>query len=264
MKYPTRWTIELTNHCNLYCDMCPRRHYKTMPLGLMPLHLYQKIVRQIPEGSTILPFWRGESLVHPFFNAAMHEAKRKGLEIVLATNGTLLCPQTMPADILISLKAVNISIHGVPSLAGAYWILAQREALQSEKPDLQFSMVEGEDDAQPYFENLRKWAVFGDLKNKPTFRVYQEHTIDGVWGKIDDADVIPRDRKWCKRLDTDLVIAWDGSVSRCCYHWQTDPELNANDLTLKEIWAGMEPIRKNYPDEVCAGCDEWQGEGRTI
>lgn len=67
---------------------------------------------------------------------------------------------------------------------------------------------------------------------------------------------------------TDLVIAWDGSISRCCYDWHTWPleVLDANRQTLEEIWSSdtLREVRENYPEGPCITCDQWKGEGRTL
>ena len=91
-EYPQRIVIELTNACNLVCPMCPRRymHHKK---GYMQKELWDKLIEEIhrlsPQ-SVILPFWRGESLLHPAFADMLTFALDKGQKVHFSTNGTLM------------------------------------------------------------------------------------------------------------------------------------------------------------------------------
>ncbi len=66
-KFPKRVTIEMTNDCNLSCVMCPRRFMKDTN-GYIDYDLWCKLIDEC-EGQrvTLVPFWRGESLLHPQF-----------------------------------------------------------------------------------------------------------------------------------------------------------------------------------------------------
>lgn len=219
----------------------------------MNFTLFDRILFQLPQGTTIFPFWRGESLLHPDFQYLMGQAA-ENMEFVMATNGLLLAlsEATFPVYLIHEFKAVSVSIHNRLSLAGLRRLLAMRG--KSTVPEITATMVEGEDTG----------VGLDELDIADKVRIYREHTLNGVWGKTEG--VSPVEQTWCKRLDTDLVIAWDGSISRCCYVWD-DPatkELNANTMTLNAIAEKMEWIGDNYPDEVCRNCNQWQGNGRTL
>jgi radical SAM protein with 4Fe4S-binding SPASM domain len=61
-------------------------------------------------------------------------------------------------------------------------------------------------------------------------------------------------------LDT-LVIAYDGSMSRCNHIWETEKETNFHEMNIKDIWDSdcLREIRENYPDDDCGSCDQWAG-----
>jgi hypothetical protein len=223
-----------------------------MKLGFMPMTIFQSLVAQLPDTATIMPFWRGESTLHPRFNELMIFARywaSKG-KIILATNAMFLESSLLG---IMAAHVVNVSIHNNVSYQGLLKILKKRETYNP-KLHVTASMVEGEKTGvQP-----------AALKIADEVRIYKEHTKKGVWGKVDGW---PKPApSWCYRLDTDLVIAWDGQVSRCCYVWDPIPGLNAYEMTVNDILDSpqMKKIRENYPDKTCRACSQWQGQGRTI
>ncbi len=69
LDYPHRIVIELTPQCNLSCSMCPRNYVQTND-GYMSKDLWQRLIDDIAKtepDAIVLPFWRGESLLHPHF-----------------------------------------------------------------------------------------------------------------------------------------------------------------------------------------------------
>ena len=111
-NFPERITIEITNRCNLDCFMCPRNKVK-MELGDMDLNLFKKI---IDEASLLLPiclvpFFRGESLLHPYFFEMLSYAKEKGLKpIQLASNVNHLNPEFISRILDIKVDFISISV----------------------------------------------------------------------------------------------------------------------------------------------------------
>jgi hypothetical protein len=211
-----------------------------METGYMFMGLWVKLLQQVEQGSTIIPAWRGESTLHPMFSEFMEIAAiRKDLKIVLVTNGTHIEPILKVLD---KIDVINVSIHGPESLVGYENLLAQA-------PDKVIASIVDTEDQPP-------------IADRPEMRVYKEHTVKGQWGKVKGATRTVR--QFCSHLDTDIVVAWDGKVSRCCYYWPCEPGLDANKMTLRQIDRAMKPIRTNYPDEICSRCDQWQGEGKTL
>ena len=69
LDYPRRIVTELTPQCNLSCSMCPRNYIQTKD-GYMSKDLWRCLVDDIAKNepdAIVLPFWRGESLLHPDF-----------------------------------------------------------------------------------------------------------------------------------------------------------------------------------------------------
>jgi len=214
-----------------------------MPMGYMDWGLFVKIIGQIKSGDIILA-WRGEPSLHP---ALYSMAFRSPVPPVIATNGTI--PQKIPIKLV---KAINVSIHNADSLTGLKLIAEFRP----NDVKLTTSRVLGEI-PEDLWEQVKGLVC-------TEYREYQEHSAGGVWGSIRAGGpryTLSGQRKGlCHRLETDLVIAWDGSISRCCYVWETIPGLNVSDMTLSEIWQSpeLQGIRDRYPDHICSLCDQWR------
>lgn len=67
-KYKTI-IVELTNYCNLSCSMC---YIQRKSKGWMSIDLFKKIIDELHDlndpANMFLPFWKGESLLHPQFD----------------------------------------------------------------------------------------------------------------------------------------------------------------------------------------------------
>lgn len=96
VSIPLNIDIELTNHCNLHCTMCPSTIYGYSDKGFMSEALYKKIVDDASSLGVpaIKLIWRGESLLHPQLIEFVAYAKKKGIiDVLLNTNATLLTPE---------------------------------------------------------------------------------------------------------------------------------------------------------------------------
>lgn len=245
-----RLTLELTNICDLSCKMCPR-HHVDMPYGHMSYTLFYKLIQQIPRDTIIIPFWRGELFLMPSVSGYLQLLVDMGFDVLIATNGHFLSHRTLPPNILHRLRAISVSLHDIDSCRGYKWLTDQ--IYDSDGPEIQATLVEGEDINIP-----------SELLSTIDLRIYRQHTLDGTWGQVSRPP--PEKRFYCIRLNTDLIITWDGKVSRCCYVWDTIPGLDANVMSLEDIWNSpqLTRIRENYPDEVCEQCDQWYGAGKTL
>jgi len=239
----------------------------------MNVPVFEEIVAELyGHDCTVFPFWRGESLKHKYFMCMIKELHKVAKDIVLATNGTLINHDTLPPTILKLLDVVSVSIQSEPSMAGLRRLRDMRRAMLGsdfffKKPKIVASMVAG-----LIFEGFNRNVI--DNLTDDKFRLYTRHTTDRNgkfigWGAIEWGSNVPEPlpgRKFCERLNTDLVIAWDGSVSRCCYVWETMQDLNVRDMSIEDIWLSpqFQHIRENYPDEICARCDQWIGAGKTL
>ena len=84
--YPQEVAIELTNHCNLACVMCPHSVMQREK-GFMTEDTFRRIIDEI-KGHTELVYLHGigESVLHKDLNAFTGYAASQGLTTVLSTN----------------------------------------------------------------------------------------------------------------------------------------------------------------------------------
>ena len=102
---PDQVQIEITNKCNLDCNMCPRES-----LGLehkhMDLDLFKKIVDRLSGARLITLTGWGEPFMHPNIFDMIKICKKKGFKVQLTTNGIFLNDS-------ISKKIINSGIDSI-------------------------------------------------------------------------------------------------------------------------------------------------------
>ena len=280
LEFPNRVTLELTNHCNLNCVMCPRHHMKG-PKGYLAFSLFKRIIDEIVDhrGTALVPFFRGESLLHPDFIAMMTYANDKGIRpIQLATNGTLLTEEVARALLGLELDFVSFSVDSIdPNTYG----LIRRGAdltsvlknieffcdLRAQKrlvrPEIQVSVVKTEDTCDGVTEFVRFWQERVDR-----VRVYEEHSQDGHFGSLtqDQGSDLLKDRRPCLKPFTDMVIYWNGAVALCNHDWDRQEALgNAAKEAIETVWHNglYEKARESHLgrgtlEKPCSECDHWR------
>lgn len=254
LSYPSRIVLELTPLCNLSCSMCPR-HYVDAKDGYMSTQLFQKLCKEIAgedKKSIVLPFWRGESCLHPDFKELMNFALELGLSLHLSTNGHFLDDEI--ADIFYRLEFLTFSLHTDLGFKNAQKFVSQKPKWSN--VTTQVSFVDSEKSVEKY---LQKVVADEKLYGFDSVRLYKEHTVGGEFGK--SADMLSRNRNFCPKLMNSFVVAYDGSFSRCNHIWMTEKHSNLNNASIKETWESdrMNEIRQSYPDKDCTPCDQWSG-----
>ena len=228
---PNRVTIELTNRCNRNCKGCPR-HQMRYPEGDMPLELFDTIVEQLPLETVIVPFFRGESLLHPRFADAM-EKLQKFSDVQLATNGDLVTHRTGEA-ILNSVSFLSLSLHTYTTRPMTGRTTELLHAANSRGIDTQVSIVDSllpKGESKPFAE---QW-----LPHVDRVRIYKAHSHNG-FGSLNPPPT--DDRRPCRKPWTDIIIYWNGTVALCNHDWDNRLNLgNASEHPLHTIWRS-----KNY------------------
>lgn len=276
--FPERVTLELTNLCNLRCSFCPR-HFSHGPLGTMDFDLFAACIDEISghPGVAVVPFFRGESLLHPRFLEMMRYAKERGVgPIQLATNGVLLSEEIGREILDLGLDFISFSLDTIDQKLyeelrpGGDYARVQRNVLRflelrAEHPDprtrVQVSAVETQR-TRPFLpELIDYWKVRVDR-----VRIYREHSIGGKFGKL-DTFAIPSERRPCPKVLTDMVVYWNGDVALCNHDWDRS-EFIGNVLKdgMTGVWqcAAYQEVRRRHwegrtqEDPTCNACDHWQ------
>ncbi|MBN2782362.1 MAG: radical SAM protein [Campylobacterales bacterium] len=255
-QFPSRIVLELTPLCNLSCYMCPR-HYVKDTDGFMDNALFIKAIDEIMSvkpDAIVIPFWRGESCLHPSFVELIDYALSKKTRVHLSTNGHFMDKKFM--DIFYRCEFITFSIHTDLGYNNALKLIQNKPKWSD--TTIQISFVDSEKTVQTY---LNQCVADKNLNGFNSIRVYKEHTLDGDFGKSDDADK-EQNRAFCPKLTHTLVIAADGSYSRCNHIWESEKNIYFNDATtIKDIWNNdiLNKIRDAYPDKKCSPCDQWSG-----
>lgn len=253
-KFPSRIVLELTPLCNLSCHMCPR-HYIKKTDGYMSEQLFKKLIDEIEienRQAIVLPFWRGESCLHPNFLELLNYALGKNLRIHLSTNGHFMDQEFM--DVFYRCEFVTFSVHNNRGYKNARKLIENKPSWS--QLTTQVSFVDSEKTTQKY---LAECSSANDLKGFDSIRLYVEHTIDGEFGK--SAASANDNRFFCPKLNHTFVVSADGGFARCNHIWEPEYAQNLGSATIKEVWDGvrMNEIRAKYPDEKCTPCDQWSG-----
>ena len=221
----------------------------------MSWQLYTKIVAQLPSNTIIVPFFRGESMLHPQFDTMME--KLQSFETVqLATNGDFLDDYTQKT-ILNACSFVSLSLHEYRLPNQTDWAKFLLSA-KNEGVTTQVSIL----------ENLippSKKQIFIDswLKHAGRVRIYVEHSHIGYG---DTTLNIQDDGQPCSRPFTEIACYWDGKVALCCQDWNNLMSIgNLNSESLVDVWRNQayEEIRRKHRigkrNEVqsCMNCHQW-------
>jgi radical SAM protein with 4Fe4S-binding SPASM domain len=228
MQYPKRVTIELTNRCNRACIGCPR-HKMLYPQGYMTPELFYKIIDELPASTVVVPFYRGESLLHNCFVEYM-QALKKFKVVQLASNGDYLNRINQTA-ILNTVSFLSISLHDYRLPNRTNYLPFLKEC-RDRGLDTQVSILETLVTSAKKKQFKRMW-----LKHVDRVRVYKEHSING-FGSMNLTET-PH-RVACNKPFEDMIIYWDGNVGLCNHDWNNSTPLgNVILSSIQDVWRGF-------------------------
>ena len=281
LDFPERISIEFTNCCNLKCSMCPR-HLMKGKQGYMEFDLYKKIIDEISQHKplALVPFFRGESMLHPDFIRMLEYAKKAGITpIQIASNATRLTKEIATALVDLEIDFISFSIDSInPAtyanirvngkldqvLKNIEYFCEYRLQKKSKLPEVQVSIVRTETNQDEIDEFVKYW------RNKvDRVRLFEQHTADGNFGSVGalkDRFQFPR-RLPCHKVFREMNVYWNGQVALCCHDWdRTEMIGDLNTHTVAEIWKGQRytGIQATHltdldnMEELCKNCDQWK------
>jgi MoaA/NifB/PqqE/SkfB family radical SAM enzyme len=103
--------VEPTVHCNLACSMCDNP-FLVRKAKYMTLEQFTEMLDQIPSLAKMSLVGVGEPLLNPDIFDMITAARQRGIEIGLATNGTLLTDDKISKLLAAGPKWINISLDG--------------------------------------------------------------------------------------------------------------------------------------------------------
>lgn len=268
-EYPKYIDVELTNHCNLNCYMCPVGTY-TMKRdrGFMSMKTVEKLCAELKASSiqgVRLIRW-GEPTMHPQFLQILWQFKNTGKAVHFNTNGTLLDKESIKRIVELEIDSVKFSFQGVDKesyeemRAGSSWdklmenIRFINEARgDNEKPYIQISTTTTTESNEEITKFVQQISALCDHCNVGRTKLCH---LDVAKMKISEErrkkylELKEKERlqkqhfKVCPEIYDKLSINWDGTVTACCADY--DNLLIVGDMmqdSLKDIYQG-EKIKK--------------------
>ena len=291
--WPARLPLERSAACNLACPACPRHSVTAPPaVGRMRTDLALRLVDEASANgvTALVPFFRGESVLHPDLAAIVAHAKRRGIASVqLASNATLMTPERAALLLDAGLNFVSFSVDTIdPDLyarrrqngeleatlanIGAFLRLreergaATRVQISSvELPRTAAGATQAEEPGRGRQRFIDHW-----LSRGCDVRFYPRHSENGVFGSLAPEHVAPHDKRLpCLKPVLDMVVLADGSAAVCNHDWDRGANEPLGDVAASSIEAvyngpAYRELRRRHAQgdldgvSPCGGCDHWQ------
>jgi MoaA/NifB/PqqE/SkfB family radical SAM enzyme len=281
-NFPKRFLLELTNHCNSLCTMCPR-NVLNRPLQHMDTVLAKEVIAQLAEAG-ISGLWLyniGESLLHPdFFEILDYCAKFNSLGTIwLSTNGEILSEEIIEKILHSSIDILNYSVnamseenfkkiapqlhfHQVHSHFKA--LLRRKRELGRRRPFIRAQMIKLPYVLHEVDEFISVYGDQADIISINELEVFSQNvaTEDGTKELVINERILQ-----CNRLEReDFFIFADGSVSCCDTDFNCALNLGTvKEQTVQEIYNGdaYRDLLTNYRAgrlhevELCSRCKDF-------
>lgn len=289
-KIPLYLDIELTNYCNIHCNMCPvGTGVMKRNRGFMSDEVFGKILDNIKryhiQGVRLIRW--GEPTLHTRFLDWMEALKDEGVLVHFNTNGLLLDEEMIRRIIDIKVDSVKFSFQGIDDLT-------YREMRSGGSYSKLLSIIKMmhamRRDRCPYISVTTSTTYESDeeiLHFKKEISPYCDEVSVGKT-KIQHIDIermkLPKNRREvyerfmkadkcgmrrmasCPEIWDKLSINWDGSVSACCQDYDNIMIVgNILEQDLKEIFHDekeryyREVLKNNNYEQLalCQNCYEY-------
>ncbi len=278
--FPSRVILELTNQCNLSCVMCPRKYSKTKS-GFLSYELFKKVIDEISiyGGVGLVPFFRGESLLHPdFIRMLKYITFKKITPVQLSTNSILLDDEMSDAILNSAITFISFSLDGSDEttynkirIGGDFNLavrnitrfLKKKKLLNMRLPEVQVSMVNTVHNENAVSNFVSQW-----IDKVDRVRIYEEHSSDGDFGHLRGSITKSiKVRMPCLKVMNEIAIYYDGEVALCNHDWNREDCMgNVKEESIEKIWKNKKyrELRKKHVygevgnDIVCSKCDHWK------
>lgn len=256
-QFPLHLDIELTNRCNLNCEMCAfwakDAIFKCEPQD-MEFNLYKRIIDEgVWNGLRAVKLsFRGEPLKYERIVEAVQYAKDKGIiEVMFNTNGTLLTEKLSERLISAGLDKILFSIYDHEiTTDNIFKLIELKKEINVEKPIIRINSLKYDNlDTEGF---LKFWTPIADQVGLQ--EIFNYHNINTH---------IERSDWCCAFLWQRLVILANGDILSCCGMPIPDKVIgNAYRDKLADVWNGgkMRALRnlhkkgKSHLIHTCTQC----------
>jgi len=262
---PNYLILELTNHCNLKCIMCPHPSM-TRKKGYMDFPLFKKIIDD-SEKNNIEMVWLhffGESLLHKEIFKYIDYASAKGMAIGLSTNATMFTSDIVENLLDSKLDFFIVSIDSLKKeiyesirvgskfenmTTGVKLLLDKHKYNNKLNIVLQMILLETNKEQVEEFIDY-----FKDYKQKG-LKVFIKGATDFA-DQLSDKTIV-NEKKYGNKSVTcfepwrGITVAWNGDVHPCCMDF--DGKINLGSLeknAINFVWNSnkMLTFRKRHVD----------------
>ena len=234
-----RINIDVTNHCNKACSICPMKdRYKTnyFPMGFMDVKLFTDIIDQLQAGAEIDFHKDGEPLMHPHIAWMISYAKARGMFTHVVTNGILL---NKLKEVIVNsgLDLMTISIiDEIPT-----------ESINA--------FMEYKGDRKP-FTQLK---IYQDTEKLPKSDKVIKRKLHN-WTDDEKRKI----KKPCSKLLNYAAVNWDGGYSICCVDYKRElVPFNVKDVPMQQCFEFSKMIYNWQEHGIftapCKTCNYWEG-----
>ena len=231
-KYlPNTIYIEVTNHCNSNCPMCPRKTMKR-PLGFMPWWLFEEIVEKLVpiegKGLEIFLHYMGEPLMDLTLPEKIKHLKNKlpNSNVGISTNGELLDQRTAKELVEAGLDYMTISVDAATQKTYTKLRGFKLEELKYKvdrllnakkgsnlKIVIQFIKSKLNEDEVPAFEEY--WKNKDVTKVVKPMHSFLNAANSYLTKQKSETQLLP-----CMQPFMYMIIYWNGDLGLCC--WDAD------------------------------------------
>ena len=216
--------IEITNACNLNCSFCSPINRK---IDYMSPNNFKEVLSKI-EGYTdyIYLHVKGEPLLHPNLDEILDICDKKGINVQITTNGTLLKDRK---DILLkhNIRQINISLHSENNIKTYFEDVFNTCNKLSKKSYICYRIWTLKDNkfSKKSTNIVNKLIDYYKLSPDIVDKIYTKKDItlskNIYLSKSNIFDWPDKDRKestdgFCLGLNTHIGVLVDGTVIPCC------------------------------------------------
>jgi radical SAM protein with 4Fe4S-binding SPASM domain len=272
-RVPRLIMLEVTNACNLRCEMCGNKNMKR-DKGRMPLDLGRKAIREAADTGIreVALYTTGEPLLCPDIAELIKESKKNNLRCILTSNGLLLNEDIAEMLCRSGLDSFKFSIDGTSRqeyeairrggnfdrlFKNVHLLKQTRDSMRSGMKII-CAMVLMKQNME-HISRFRK--TFGPLSDE----VLISH-MTNLGGKNGEGNVVKQRQgaRPCRLLWDRIIINYDGKITACCVDF--DADMVYGDYTsggLLEAWNNktMQSWRRNHLTNrvdtmpLCGKCD---------
>ncbi len=229
--------IEVTNHCNLLCQTCPRTFFDREPPKSLTYDEFVHIAGQFPEMRRVLLHGIGEPLLNQELPRMITYLKGRGVEVIVNSNGTLLTPAWQAALVESGLDQYRCSIDGatpetyarirganvLPKLVkGVAGLVETKARYRRHSPDISIWCVGTKENLAELPELVRLAARLGVTEVYLQRMVYFAHEPEQQYGMArndravfgPDADYQEEIIAACEALSAELGVNFRASGAR--------------------------------------------------